>query len=379
MTSQSHSLLSPSSAARWVACPGSIFAENCITQETSQAALDGTHTHKIGAELIDLGLRGLFPDNWRDVENKYELESSFLYAAHQYAKNILGTLRTLRIFGGKNLGIEDKIAIPSINENCFGTCDFWAYDTTNNILIVADFKTGLGIVEPFENWQLICYTCGVLYKLGTINLSNLKIYLRIVQPRAPHYRGPIRQWNTTYDMIIKNYLPILAFKASIALSEKPYLQTGPHCRYCSARYRCDQLQMDAALASDYVGTPMPQNFDSKMLGREIQFLEDAQRLITYRLEAIKEIALKEHRPIDGYRFAPGRGSVQWKPDLDQNILAQLAASNNVDLWKHDLITPKQAIDAGLDKNLVKQLSVKIPGKMRLVRDKGDLAKEIFNG
>ena len=70
--------------------------------------------------------------------------------------------------------------------------DFYLYDQAEKTLYVTDLKYGYEIVEPFENWQALAYAAGVAALPGMV---PDKVVITIVQPRAPHRRGPIRTWS----------------------------------------------------------------------------------------------------------------------------------------------------------------------------------------
>jgi hypothetical protein len=101
MTAATHALLAPSSASR-------------------------TTAHQLSALLIDDACRGLLPERWEDITPKFVdgVDSSVpefvvgkdMYrAAHGYAWEVFKVLRTLKVFGGKHMGIEDRLEIPSIS------------------------------------------------------------------------------------------------------------------------------------------------------------------------------------------------------------------------------------------------------------------------
>lgn len=379
MTAAEHALLAPSSASRWVRCPGSVLAQMAVPPEPdSEAAREGTLVHELAARLIDDACRGLLaenPDNVVSIDPS--ITPDMLRAAHGYAWGVFRVLRTLRIFGGEHMGVEDRLDIPSISEHCFGTTDAWVYSQEHNQLIIWDLKYGFRVVEPVDNWQLICYVIGIADRLGCFN-PDTKIHIRIYQPRAPHRLGIYRRWKTTWGELESRRLT-LRDKAWWALSDEPPTETGPHCRYCRARYTCSALSLEAAAAAEYVSTPMPQELGGQGLAVELAILEAAQQTLDYRLAAIQEQAIQRIRAgetVPGYQIGHGRGSVVWSVS-DEEVIRR-AETEGINVRK-GVLTPKQAKEAGLSETTLLALSKHKPGKQTVRPVDTTAARMVFGG
>lgn len=375
-----HSILAPSASSRWLPCPGSLVAEAAQPPSPpSEAAREGELVHQLGAGLIDLGCRGLLLPDWRTVTHSEAITDDMRRAAHGYAWEVFRVLRTLNIFGGPHLGIEQRLEIPAIHPTMIGTPDAWVYSPRDNILVIWDLKYGFMPVEPFENSQVACYLSGLISK-GVPIKHETKIQFRIYQPRAPHPLGIRRLWKTTFAGV-KPLLDELRAAANAALGDDPRTSTGDHCRYCRARHACTALQRDALDASDYTGTPMPDGLTPRGLAVELAILERSAKLLEYRLDAIREYAaaeLRAGRPVPGYRLAEGRGSTVWSLS-DADVIATGDAMG-VDVRKRGVLTPKQAIDdAGMDADLVAAMTERRAGKKKVKADDGSAARMVFGG
>lgn len=64
-----HAKLSPSSAHRWIACPGSVWLSEDAPKTTSAYAEEGTKAHEIGASCLTFDTR---PDELTDDEEMAE-------------------------------------------------------------------------------------------------------------------------------------------------------------------------------------------------------------------------------------------------------------------------------------------------------------------
>jgi hypothetical protein len=341
----------------------------------SEAAREGTLVHELAARLIDDACRGLLPERWESVIDR--LDPNMIRAAYGYAWEVFRVLRTLRIFGGEHMGVEDRLEIPSISEHCFGTTDAWVYSQEHDQLIIWDLKYGFRVVEPVDNWQLICYVIGIADRLGCFN-PDTKIHIRIYQPRAPHRLGIHRRWKTTWKDLWSHQITLKSFAAD-ALGNSPPTRPGAHCRYCRARHTCSALSLEAVAAAEYVRTPMPQELGGQGLAVELAILEAAQRTLEYRLTAIQEQAIRRIRAgetVPGYQVGHGRGSVVWtKPDEIAGILEHLTG---IDIRK-GLMTPKQAQEAGISPETIRDYSKHQPGKQTLRPVDTTAARMVFGG
>lgn len=371
---QGHSLLAPSRAHRWVECPGSIIAElSCATeeQEETEFAKEGVEAHALAASFLVQSTRGLLPEDWPSLA-KPEHPKEMVKAAYDYTFRLSKIMQVYRIFGGENMGIERRLQIPSIHPTMAGTPDFFVYSKEYNQLIIDDLKYGYRVIEPVDNYQLICYAAGVndLLKCFT---DDTKIQLAIYQPRAPHKLGPRRMWKTTWGGL-QPAIKLLQWSADNAMSARPQMATGSHCRFCNARYCCETLGLESLSATEYNETPLPVNFDSRALAVELNLLERAHKMIGYRLDAIKQQVisrLKNGEIIPGYSLSESRGRTIWS--LPESQVIEILG----DGVRKGVMTPKQAIDAGYGDLLVDSLSEKKPGSMALKKSTTTFAKMIF--
>jgi len=363
----SRALLSPSDANRWVRCQASVIAQRGILSTGDRtAATAGQETHRRGAELIRGACRGL------PLPSGYEDPIALEYAAH-----VIKILRTFGVFGGPCLGIETPVNCSIVHSECHGTPDFWVYDETNNDLMVIDLKTGYRPVRARDNWQLICYALGVAYTLGLD--SDTHVYLRIFQPTISDKQ--FDQWPITLGALKgPEYLEHLQACAEIALDGMSMAIAGHHCYYCKARYCCDALQSAALDTADYLGEPIPNETEGQTLATELTILNHAKVMLTQRLDALTEHAtavIRGGSQIPGWQLSERKGRLAWTLGADETAAALGLIDKSVTLRKpEELITPTQAIAAGLDPSVVAAYAKRSKPKLVLREDN---AKEIFNG
>lgn len=372
--------LRPSGAGQWVACPGSVRAQRDLPNTTSLYATEGTDTHTLGADLIDLACRSIVYENAGGVKGlpkAQNLNADQIQGAYDYAKNTFAVLQYYRIFGGPNMGIESRIDMSSIYPGYFGTTDFWVYSSNENSLFLSDLKYGFGIIEPFENYQLISYAAGIIDRLQLTN--DTKVNLRIYQPRAYHYRGPSRTWVTTVRDL-QPYIRKLQQSANEAMSDYPRYVPGAHCRYCRARGGCDALRQEAASLFDCCYHDGHYSTNLNDAGVELAILEHVEKLVSYRLTSLRELVktvMVSGRQVPGYKLVSEKSALKWEAPAEN--IAELGDAYGIELRKPSVITPTQAKAAGLPKPIVDMYAKRGANKTKLSADDGSEARMVFGG
>lgn len=373
-----HSLIPPSSAHIWGkpnGCTGWVLMAQAYPQQEGDAAKEGTAAHKVAEALVD----GAAPDYMLNQSiDGIMITNEILEAAELYAADIL--YHTERASVHTSSGTETKLMMPAIHEEEFGTVDHWLYDPKQEKLIIWDFKYGYGIVEASDNWQAICYASGLmdLHNIDGHEQQSLTIDIRIVQPRAFHDEGPIRSWKVK-GSDLRAEINILAANATEALGPNAKTRAGTHCRYCTARHSCPALQAANMAALDYLAAPMPKELDPEGRSLELRILQQAQDLIKYRITGLEEIIKSkaaEGEPTPGFSVEASLGRETWINDPATVI--SMGNAFGVDLSKPGVITPNQAIKAGMDKDTIKHIVKREKKGTKLVPDnKSTLASRVF--
>lgn len=371
-----HARLAPSSANRWVNCPGSVTMEERYPERTeSESAREGTAGHWVGSEVL-VG-RGAESFVGRTAPNGVIITEEMVDAAKVYVEHVysIAPLAASRIF-------ERRVAITRVHPTeCFGTPDC-RYSTPGE-LHVWDYKYGYGIVEPKENWQLICYAAGYMDELTEIPAGlfdqGLTVNLHIVQPRPFHQQGSCRTWRIA-GTDLRGYINRLEAAATAALGPNPQLQSGDHCRYCSARHACPAAQKAALFAIDYSCGAIPEELSARALGIEYRTLQRAAEAIKYRLTGLEQqiiqLLQKGQGSDTGFGIQHGKGRVQWSvPAAEVFSLG--------DLMGKDLraplspITPVQAQKLGLPADVLNAYTSTPENGIKLVPSGGTLAAQVF--
>lgn len=363
-----HSRLSPSSAAQWIFCPGSIRMQEGTKVEKSPEAMDGETAHDLGALALKYGFRPdqIDSDLPKQINGMWHPEPAveptvvtdeIIDAVRVY---VAAVQATTGLSINEAVLIEEKINIPLVHEFCFGTSD--VVDTDSE-LSIWDLKFGWGIVEAYMNWQLIVYALGFIDRGGWE-----KINLTIVQPRAPHRDGPVRTWSISREKLL-SFVPQIKAAASEALSDDPRIVTGSHCKNCKAMYSClanQQAGLGAMEISHRVSSPQ---VSGDQLGYELAVLRRANDLVTQRLKATEALVMakcKNGDGVPGWTIENNMGALSWNPK-QQGEIQSVADMYGVAINKpKSLITPTQAIKAGIPRDIVTMYSTKKSGLAKLV-------------
>ena len=284
--------------------------------------------------------------------------------------------------------VEERLP-PSelIDPDMWGTPDGWSYrpipvpdtNVVGGVITLADYKFGHRFVDVYKNWQLLSYAKLIVdgLKLDGLQEQHTRIVFKIVQPRSYHVEGPVREWSCMASDLRAEWNQI---KSTIMLAKTDQAQcwVGPECRDCSARAFCPTLQRSTLAALDEAGRPTPMALPPPALGLELRLIGRAIERLKARESGLKEEALSKIRTgtsVPGFMTEAGKGRETWKVPVEQ--IEALGEVMGVAVTKKAPLTPKQAIKAGLTKELVDSFSFTPTGELKLVEDDGSFLRRTF--
>lgn len=276
-----HAILGASSSKRWMNCPGSIALQEQFPPQTSSTfAEEGSAAHAL-CEFILLNPNGK-PEDWKGwyinkagdmfkagddakTDDAYEINDQMIDGVNLYVETVMGYVEDLAALSDgsvkPSLEVEKSFDLSFIQPEMFGTNDACVF-LPGHTLVVADFKYGRGItVEPDNNSQLMYYGLGALRKLCWND--ELEMYdpallpetveLVIIQPRAPHEKGPVRTWQTSSLNLLENFAEELLAAALATREEDAELKAGSWCTFCRAKSGCPAIRGEVmtALSTDF--------------------------------------------------------------------------------------------------------------------------------
>jgi len=343
----------PSALSRIIACPGSLracaqapdwldeYSDNTVREE-------GTACHHFAYQAaMDK------PANIGDVApNGVAFDTDMQSACDMYLKAISSAV-TSRVF------FETTLPVPGIGQGTPDAHSVYQYNGQWHVHIW-DLKYGFRTVDVWPNPQLIAYALAVC-AYHSVPFAEAIFHFTIVQPRKWHTAGHIRTQQVSGADAMVQALQIIAAVAK-AKSAAPPLQPGKHCEWCPGRAECPALRADVV---DCV-VAMPDTLPFEYAESELLFLRQYQEKLKAYVTGLQvqiEHGMKNGRKSSKFELRKTQGRSVWKDPAKAKILAQLSG---VKIEKEpELITPKQAFDAGMPAELINLYSGREPGKVTL--------------
>lgn len=341
-------------------------------------ALDGKKFHEVVADLINSVTR-----TGEKTSPSYDHTSAeTIEAANFSAQDVFKVMtEPNRNPEWIQIGVEHQVHAPRrIHSLSYGTVDCFLYDAVTHHLYIWDFKYGYGLVEVFQNWQLINYAAALFdeFNFNGLDDQTLTVHFRIIQPRAFHREGPIREW-TVRGSDLRPDFNILKMNATKAVSNDATTRSGTHCRYCPARHAC-KTALDAGMQLyEVANKTTPLDLSAEALGTQYAIVKRAREQLEYLESGLEEelkSRLRAGERIPGFHMEPGRGRESWARPIKE--IRHLGELMGVALGKDEVITPFQARKLGIDATIIDRY-VEIPRRgNKLVTDDGSQVKRIFS-
>lgn len=319
-----HAVLSPSSAHRWIRCPGSIrLAAQCENVD-SEYAQEGTDAHTLAASCLLDGSEAWehigteFARGKGSADNKFTVSKDMADAVQIYLDYCRANILVL---GDNNFLVETRFDLSEVVPHNWGTSDLAGYDPKNMILHVVDYKHGIGVaVDAEENEQEMNYAAGVIHELSSKWPDIREVWLHIVQPRSFHEKGPIRVWKTTVDALgewVSSVLKPAAEKAM--LPDAPVGPIGDHCQFCPAQLICPAQGGNFKMATQAAASP---TVEADVVALESFELADWRSRIPALkkfIAAIEDEAfrrLQKGEAVPGAKLVAKKSDRVWKPEAE---------------------------------------------------------------
>lgn len=216
-----HSSFGPSSAERWMNCPGSKGSGQ------SKYAAEGTAAHSLSEWVRTEGKPA---KHWKGKiirvgDYDFKVGKSMIDSVTTFVEDVE------KIPGAPV--IEGRVRYDDLVPGAFGTLDDGRLK--DDLCVITDLKHGKGVVVGAqENPQLMLYALGLFFSFNWV-VSFDKFVLRICQPRRKHFvewetsLGTLLQWG--YDVVRPAYKTALVSTARKA---------GPWCKFCGLKNECSE-------------------------------------------------------------------------------------------------------------------------------------------
>lgn len=299
-------------------CPGSVSLFNVLRErgldipesDEPDYRREGTAMHEAAAHCLENGL-----DTWEITGQTF----NETVVGEEMARHIQTYLDYVRpiMECSDEFWIESSLSSPATHPLMYGSLDFGARLKPSTacfdgkpVVVVVDLKGGEGIiVEPDDNPQEKYYAF-LLIDQHPEWPADMPVMLGIVQPRAFHQAGPIREWWTTVGEI-RAWVHNVLVPAMDAASVDQDLDAGPWCRFCPAKLVCPMLTSLYRAAC----TANPKaviNLSDESLGRSYQYVQ----AVKFYLKAMEEEAFKRlnlGREVTGTKLVLKKANRVYRP------------------------------------------------------------------
>lgn len=369
-----HSVVSPSGAQRFFACPGSVSAQAKIDviEPSNPAALEGLAIHELGAKCLreDIDSYDCIGEII-EVENNYKekveftVNDDFAFAVRMYRNTILNILEEhgLTI---KALQIETSFKLPEVDDAAMGTtdCSFIASDT----LYVFDLKGGRGIIiSPEENKQCMYYA---LRPYLDAKMFIKKVVIGIIQPRAKEGEF-IKMWETT-PARLEEFVKELKRAIALTRVKNPDFHTGEHCRWCKAQGNCPALQnsivQQVQLVAPQIDSVFPKvtELNADQIGNALPALEVLKGFIEC-LEGYAFTLASKGEEIPNYVITRGKKNRKYKDE--QAVVDAFGAEHGSNLYAEPKLRGPAQLEKIVGKDAIADYIYVPEGDLKLVPTK----------
>ena len=338
--------LSPSAAARWIACPGSHYvAQQLPPLPSSPAAEEGTLAHTFAAWALYQALMLTYPDAELVSPAPPEPEEALateemLSGAQTYADAVLAELAG---HGGlEAYGIECEVT--GYQGKVKGRADFIAW-TKDHTGFVADFKFGGEPVPAQGNPQLTVYgRCAAGMRVC------YDVRVGIIQPRAATADLlPVAAAWADADILSEDLAAavVRAYEADAETLRSP----GEHCRWCPARSVCMAAIAEPLLLACTAAGQAEMNKDAtdEQIGAWLTAIKRVDK-VADDLSRIAKARISGGSDIPGWRIS-WRKKLDWDTDEKDPRTAACDIANRLGIDHEDLLKVSVKSPAEMKKTL----------------------------
>lgn len=348
-----HAILAPSSADRWMVCPGSVLLEQDIEEKESEYAKEGTLAHAFAASILSAGEE----ETWKRMGT---IEDKLGYDSISPLFDYVDSIR--RQSKDHHLLIEQSLSVGHITleDNAEGTGDAIIIHDDEETLEIRDLKFGMGNrVYAKKNKQLMLYALGARHQFSMLG-DFKKFILAVHQPRLDH----LDEWECSLEELLE-FADEVKFRVEfiwrLIKGEVKFnpgqdlVPTERGCQFCKAN-PCPKLSEHIlkTVSEDFVDiskNPVAklntaieklEKADNQQLAwfmQNLGIIEDWCKAVRARTTA----ELLAGKQVPGYKLVTGRrGDREWKDEKEVEEVLKSMRLKQDEIYKFKLISPSQA-------------------------------------
>lgn len=375
MPPNTHAILSPSSANRWLNCTRSARLELEFADAESAAAAEGTAAHALAEHKLKKALKRRSKRPVSDFDSDEMEEHTDAY--RDYCIEQLTQER--QSCPDAQIHIETRLDLTGYVPGSFGTCD--CLIVSDERLHIIDFKYGQGVVvEAEENPQMKLYALGALdiydglYDFGEVAMT-------IFQPR----RENVSTWTEPVADLRLWAEEELKPKARLADEGAGDFCSGDWCLFCKAAVKC-RARAAAKLELAKREFSLPPLLTDDEIEDILSLLPDLTKWANDIMAYATDAALNHGKQWKSHKVVAGRSNRKYKDE--DSVIEAAKAAGYTDIFKTSLITlteMERLMGKAKFQEVLGGLVIKPPGRPTLVpiTDKrpaitGNDAKSDFN-
>lgn len=232
-----HALLGPSGAKRWMSCPPSARLEEQFPDSSSEYADEGTLAHSLAEIILRYNNGEISKKAFSTRFNKIKTDPQYNKEMQDYIEDY--TQRVWEIANEMKAScpdalilFEQRLDFSEYVPDGFGRGD--VVIVADDLVNVIDLKYGKGVgVSAEENPQLRLYGLGA-YLEHSMLYDIRKVRMTIIQPRLEN----ISTEELTAEELLSWVETEVKPKAALAYAGEGDFKVGDHCQFCKARETC---------------------------------------------------------------------------------------------------------------------------------------------
>jgi hypothetical protein len=318
--SSKHSIISPSSAYRWLNCPGSARAEAKYPDESSEYAQEGTDAHRLFEKCILKKVPALHYLG----SNLLREDGGIFQVTDEMVENIQWCLDYVFDLNQDSIQAETKYELPFVHKELAGTCDVTIREPFGELTVI-DLKYGQGVdVEAVGNPQLMIYALGALGELDKTGVESFEtVKMVILQPRKSRFP---KEWVVSPHELRTWADRTLKPGAEKAVKGSKSFRDGEWCKFCKVNKHlaCPKINNKALeLFTNEEKIPLVKDFSPEQMSN---ILKNLPRFDEWRknLEEQAFQVMMDGGEIPGFKLVEGRSVRKWKDEEEaKSVLKRL--------------------------------------------------------